>query len=133
MPRVASQRGADAPGESRPRRVLVVDDQPDAARSLARLLKSWGHEVHIAHDGPEALQAAQAHGPEVVLLDLGLPGMDGHEVAHQLRGHNGGGPRIVALTGYGRDEDRRRSQEAGFADHLVKPVDPEELRKSLGE
>ena len=110
-----------------------MDDQPDAARSLARLLKSWGHEVHVAHDGPEALQAAQAHGPEVVLLDLGLPGMDGHEVARQLRGHNGGGPRIVALTGYGRDEDRRRSQEAGFADHLVKPVDPEELRKSLGE
>ncbi len=133
IPRVHLNGATDARSESRPKRVLVVDDQPDAARSLARLLKSWGHEVHVAHDGPEALQAALAHGPEVVLLDLGLPGMDGHEVASQLRGHDGRGPRIVALTGYGRDEDRRRSKEAGFVDHLVKPVDPDELRKSLGK
>ena len=86
----------------------------------------------LAHDGPAALEAAQAHGPEVVLLDLGLPGMDGYEVAVRSAG-NGGGPRIVALTGYGQAEDRRRSQEAGFDHHLVKPVDPEALRKSLGE
>ena len=105
----------------------------DAARSLARLLKSWGHEVQVAHDGPAALEAARPTGPDVVLLDIGLPGMDGYEVARRLEGQRRGGPRIVALTGYGQEEDRRRSQEAGFDHHLVKPVDPEELRKTLGE
>jgi CheY-like chemotaxis protein len=69
----------------------------------------------------------------VVLLDVGLPGMDGYEVARRLRGPHDEGPRVVALTGYGREEDRRRSRDAGFTDHLVKPVDPEDLRKALGE
>ncbi len=116
----------------RHRRVLVVDDQADAARSLARLLKAWGHEVHVAHDGPAALEAAQAHGPELVLLDIGLPGMDGHEVARRLRATARNGLQIIALTGYGQEEDRSRSREAGFDDHLVKPVDPEDLRRILG-
>jgi CheY-like chemotaxis protein len=130
-------RGGDAGGQaedghrSRPVRVLVVDDQPDLARGLARLLKSWGHEVDVAHDGPSALEAAQAHRPELVLLDVGLPGMDGFEVARLLRGPHAAGPRVVALTGYGREEDRRRSREAGFNHHLTKPVDPDALQRLL--
>jgi CheY-like chemotaxis protein len=112
-------------------RVLVVDDQPDLARSLARLLKSWGHEVNVAHDGPSALEAAQAHRPELVLLDVGLPGMDGYEVARRLRERWEGGLRIVALTGYGGDEDRHRTWAAGAECHLVKPVDPDELRRLI--
>jgi CheY-like chemotaxis protein len=111
--------------------VLVVDDQADLARSLARLLKAWGHEVHSAHDGPAALEAAQTHRPEVVLLDVGLPGMDGYEVARRLRGQWDGGLRIVALTGYGQEEDRLRSRAAGFDDHLVKPVDPDDLSRVI--
>jgi CheY-like chemotaxis protein len=95
-------------------------------------LKTWGHEVHVAHDGPAALEAAQSHAPEVVLLDIGLPGMDGHEVARRLRAASPNGLEIVALTGYGQEEDRSRSREAGFDDHLVKPVDPEDLRRILG-
>ncbi|HEX8200300.1 MAG TPA: ATP-binding protein, partial [Isosphaeraceae bacterium] len=122
---------ASAHRPPRPRRVLVVDDQVDAARSLARLLKGWGHEVHVAHDGPSALDAVEAQGPEVVLLDVGLPGMDGHEVARRLRGRPGDGLRLVALTGYGQEEDRLRSQAAGFDDHLVKPVDPDDLKVLL--
>jgi CheY-like chemotaxis protein len=115
----------------RHRRVLVVDDQADAARSLARLLKAWGHEVYVAHDGPAALEAARVHTPELVLLDIGLPGMDGHEVARRLRADERNGLQIIALTGYGQEEDRSRSREAGFDDHLVKPVDPEDLRRML--
>jgi CheY-like chemotaxis protein len=95
-------------------------------------LKTWGHEVHVAHDGPAALEAARVHPPELVLLDIGLPGMDGHEVARRLRLNARNGLQIIALTGYGREEDRSRSREAGFNDHLVKPIDPEDLRRMLG-
>jgi PAS domain S-box-containing protein len=118
-------------GAPRALRVLVVDDQPDAARSLARLLRFWGHETRTAHDGPSALAEADAHRPEVVLLDVGLPGMDGHEVARRLRALGGEGLRIVALTGFGQEEDRHRAQESGFDLYLVKPVDPDDLRRSL--
>ncbi len=112
------------------RRALVVDDNADAAESLAVLLRSAGHEVRTAYDGPSALAAARDLRPEVVLLDLGLPGMDGCEVARRLRQLEGlQGALLVALTGYGSEEDRRRSKEAGFDRHLVKPVDPAELRE----
>ncbi len=109
-------------------RVLVVDDNVDSARSLARLLKLLGHDVRTAYDGPEAIAAAETHRPDVILLDIGLPGMDGYCVARQLRES---GPCkdsvIVAVSGYGREEDRRRSREAGFNFHLIKPIDHDAL------
>jgi CheY-like chemotaxis protein/two-component sensor histidine kinase len=129
---------ADAPG-TRPkpprRRVLVVDDNTDAATSLARLLsRIYGQEVRVAHDGPEALQAAEEFHPELVLLDIGMPGMDGYEVARQLRLRPGfEGTLLVALTGWGQESDRDRSREAGFDHHLVKPVDPDALLGLLTE
>ncbi len=114
------------------RRVLVVDDNRDAADSLAILLRLTGHEVRTAYDGPAALREARAWRPEVVLLDIGLPGMSGHEVARRLREERPAEELlIVALTGYGQEEDRRRSQEAGFDLHFVKPVDPNALRDLL--
>ncbi|HJT75642.1 MAG TPA: ATP-binding protein, partial [Gemmataceae bacterium] len=119
-----------APGV--PRRVLVVDDNVDAAESVALLLRTRGHEVRTAHDGAAALQAAEAFRPEVVLLDIGLPRMDGYEVARRLRDQVGlHEALLVALTGYGRDEDRRRAEEAGFDAHLVKPADPAALQAVL--
>jgi CheY-like chemotaxis protein/nitrogen-specific signal transduction histidine kinase len=127
-----AEASPDSRADVRHKRVLVVDDQADAARSLARLLKAWGHEVDVAHDGPAALEAARVHAPELVLLDIGLPGMDGHEVARRLRVNARNGLQLIALTGYGQEEDRSRSREAGFNDHLVKPVDTKELRRILG-
>jgi CheY-like chemotaxis protein len=91
-------------------------------------------EVRVAYDGPAALTAAQEFIPNVVLLDIGLPGMDGYEVARQLRNQSGSPqPFLVAVTGYGQAEDRQRSQAAGFDRHMVKPVDPEELKRMLSE
>jgi CheY-like chemotaxis protein len=120
------------PGPERALRVLLVDDNVDAAESLAMLLRLWGHEVVVAPDGPAALRAAGAQPPRVVLLDIGLPGMDGYEVARRLRHQPGLGQTIlVALTGWGQEEDRRRSQEAGFDHHLVKPVELSDLRELL--
>ena len=116
------------------RRVLVVDDNMDAADSLALLLRLSGQEVRVAHDGPTALLAAQAFRPELVLLDLGMPGMDGYEVARRLRQQpESRTALVVALTGWGQDSDRRRSAEAGFDQHLVKPVEPSDLEKLLAE
>jgi PAS domain S-box-containing protein len=117
-------RGAAPPS----RRVLVIDDNVDAAESLALLLRVSGHEVRTAHDGPAGLEAALAFRPEVVLLDIGLPGMNGYEVARRLRAAAElREVLLVALTGYGQEEDRRRSREAGFDRHLVKPAAPDEL------
>jgi PAS domain S-box-containing protein len=105
-------------------RVLVVDDNVDAAQSLAVLLNSGGHAVRTAHDGPATLEAALDYRPNVVLLDIGLPGMNGFEVARRLRQQPAlGNVVLVAMTGYGQEADRRRSQEAGFDHHLVKPAD----------
>jgi CheY-like chemotaxis protein len=112
--------------------VLVVEDNQDAAESLALLVRLWGHEVQVARDGPSALEKARSFRPEVVLCDLGLPGMDGYEVGRRLRQEVGPGRlMLVAVTGYGHDEDRRRSQEAGFDHHLTKPVDPDALCRLL--
>lgn len=113
-------------------RVLVVDDNVDAAASLSELLELWGHEVRTAFDGPHALGTAREWRPEIVLLDIGLPGMDGYEVAQNLRREPATARTcLVALTGYGAEEDRRRSQEAGFDDHLTKPVELERLQGVL--
>jgi PAS domain S-box-containing protein len=106
------------------RRVLVVDDQADAAESLAMLLRAEGHEVRTAPDGAAALEAARAYHPEVILLDIGLPRMDGYEVARRIRAQAGlEDVVLVAVTGYGQEEDRRRAAAAGFDAHLVKPAD----------
>ena len=110
------------------REVLVVDDNADAADSMAMLLRLAGHHVEIEHEGESALKRVEAKTPDIVLLDIGLPGMNGYEVAQQLRSRpEGQGIRIYALTGYGQEEDRRRSEAAGFDGHLVKPVLPNEL------
>jgi PAS domain S-box-containing protein len=104
-------------------RVLVVDDNVDAAQALARVLEMTGHEVRLAYDGPTGLQAALDYQPEVVLLDIGLPGLSGHEVAQRIRQQAAlKNIVLVALTGYGHDTDRQRVQEAGFDHHLVKPA-----------
>ncbi len=113
------------------RRVLVVDDNRDAAESLADLLRLWGHEVRLAHDGTEAIERAEAWRPELVLLDIGMPGLDGYQVAERLRkeGPDRGGPVLIALTGFGQREDRERALAAGFDHHLTKPVQPATLRR----
>jgi len=113
-------------------RVLVVEDKPDAARSLATLLRHWGHDVRVAFDGPAALQEAGADEPDVVLLDIGLPGMDGYEVARRLRETlHEKGTLFIVISGYGTEADIRRSREEGIELHLVKPADPAELRAAL--
>jgi DNA-binding response OmpR family regulator len=112
-------------------RVLVVDDSPDAADSLAMLLQLWGHEVAVANDPEEALAAARRCPPEIVLLDIGLPGIGGYELAKQLRREGLSTAFLAAITGYGEERDRRRALEAGFDSHLVKPVDPEVLRATI--
>jgi len=115
-----------------PRRtILVVDDNVDSANSMAVLLRMGGHDVEVAHDGPTALDRVNAKHPDVVLLDIGLPGMSGYQVAEELRRMNQPGLRIYAMTGYGQRQDRRRSQEAGFDGHLVKPVVPQDLLKLI--
>ncbi len=120
------QLGTDAP--VRARSVLVVDDNRDAADSVAELLRLRGHQVLVAYDGPGALSTAAQHAPEVVLLDIGLPGMDGYEVGVRLREDAATrSALILALTGYGQSQDRRRSEAASFDGHLVKPVDIETL------
>ncbi len=121
---------AAAPGRSR--RVLVVEDNIDAAEALRMLLELMGHLVRVVHDGPSALEQVEAFGPQVVLLDVGLPEMDGIEVATRLRALPGGDRLIlVAVTGWGQDDDRQRTREAGFDEHLIKPVDTREIRRVL--
>jgi signal transduction histidine kinase/CheY-like chemotaxis protein len=118
--------------EEEARRILVVEDNPDAAATMRDFLELSGHEVELACSGAAGVQAARQFHPEVVLCDLGLPGMDGFEVAAQLRRDPAtASARLIAVTGYGRDEDRRRSKAAGFDLHLTKPVDPALLRQLL--
>jgi len=118
--------------ESSSRRVLVVDDNQDSAETIAMLVELWGHQARIAHNGPAALAEAPLWRPQVVLLDIGLPGIDGYEVARRLRQEPVmAGALLVAMTGYGQERDRRMSSEAGFDHHLVKPVDPAVLQSLL--
>jgi PAS domain S-box-containing protein len=124
----AADGGASLPAPAVPPRgqvrVLLVEDNPDAAESLVMLLEILGHQVRVVHDGLAALDVAPDFAPEVMLVDIGLPGIDGYEVARRVRGQPDlGGVVLVALTGYGRDEDRRLAFAAGFDHHLVKPVD----------
>lgn len=129
-----SDSATASPPSARPVRVLVVEDHPDAAYSIALLLNLWGHEVRLAHEAKSALEIALAFQPEVVLLDIGLPEVDGYQIARQLRQQTGlQSALLIALTGYGQEEDRRRSREAGFDLHLVKPVLPETLQNLLSQ
>jgi two-component system CheB/CheR fusion protein len=122
----------DAPFSARGLRVLVVEDNVDAAESLAALLRLWGHDVRVVHDGLDAIEEARRQHPEVVLLDIGLPGLDGYQVAKRLREDADlDGALLVAMTGYGQPDDRRRSREAGIHHHFVKPVEPFVLRTLL--
>ena len=130
---VREARPSPGPEElSGPLLVLLVEDNPAAAEGLRELLALWGHEVSFAADGETALRAAAGEPPDVVLLDLGLPGMDGFEVARRLRRLPGlADVLLVAVTGYGQERDRERTREAGFDVHLLKPVAPEDLRRLL--
>jgi CheY-like chemotaxis protein/anti-sigma regulatory factor (Ser/Thr protein kinase) len=113
-------------------RVLVVDDNVDSAEILAKLLRHSGHDVRTAYTGPSALEAAAAHPPDVVLLDIGLPGLNGYEVARRLRQQPRlEGVRLVAMTGYGQESDLQLTREAGFDSHLLKPVDFLKVRELL--
>jgi CheY-like chemotaxis protein len=112
----------------------VVEDNEDAAETLAMLLKEWGHDVQVAHNGPQAIQAAQAHRPDTVLLDIRLPGMDGYQVAQRLRSEAGlEEALLVGMTGYPPEEDRRRQEEGGLQHLLAKPVDPETLHAVISQ
>jgi PAS domain S-box-containing protein len=116
------------------RKILVVDDNRDAALTLSKLLRRMGNDVQTVHDGEEAVDAASAFRPELVLLDIGLPKLNGYDAARQIRDQSWGKDMIlVALTGWGQDDDRRRSREAGFDHHLVKPVDPDALVRLLNQ
>lgn len=117
-----------------PRRILVVDDNVDSAESLAMLLQLTGHDVRMANDGLEAVEVAAAFVPEVILLDIGLPKLNGYEAAREIRQQEWGkSMTLIALTGWGQEEDRQRSKEAGFNSHMVKPVDHIELMKRLDQ
>ncbi|HEV7397002.1 MAG TPA: PAS domain S-box protein [Pyrinomonadaceae bacterium] len=122
----------DIPEQTHTRRILIVDDNKDSAVSLTMLLTLTGNDAHIAHDGLAALEAVEKYRPEVVLLDIGLPKLNGHEVCRRIRQQPWGKEIVViALTGWGQEEDRRKSQEAGFDGHLVKPVDYDALVELL--
>jgi two-component system, sensor histidine kinase len=113
------------------RSILVIEDNADARAALVALLELEGWTVEHAADGPEGIEIMRAKSPRVALIDIGLPGMDGYEVARRVRALPQEQPFLVALTGYGQPEDRRRAQDAGFDAHLVKPVDPDDLTAIL--
>jgi CheY-like chemotaxis protein len=117
-------RGTNAPAS---RRVLVVEDNPDGREMLKLLLRLCGHQVEEAQDGREGVEKALAWGPEVAVLDIGLPVLDGYEVARRLKAALGGRVLLIALTAYGGPEDRRRAFQAGFDHHLTKPAEADEL------
>jgi CheY-like chemotaxis protein len=115
-------------------RVLVADDNRDAADTLAALLSALGNEVTVAYDGVEAVEAARAFRPQVIMLDIGMPRLDGYRAAREIRKHpDAQGIKLVALTGWGQDDDRRRAREAGFDAHLVKPAELDALCRVLAD
>lgn len=122
--KVPAMEAAASPAE---RRVLVVDDNEDAADSLATLLGVMQYQVRVAYDGPEAIEAADEFEPAVALLDIGLPKLSGYDIARHIRRTRGENVLLVAITGWGQDEDRRKAREAGFDHHFTKPADFEVL------
>ncbi|HXI59781.1 MAG TPA: ATP-binding protein, partial [Polyangia bacterium] len=124
--------GDEIPVAAATKRVLVVDDNVDAAESLAEMLEILGYQAKAAHDGFVALELAVTFRPDICLLDIGLPVMNGYELAPRLRSALGGNEtRLIAVTGYGQDSDRRRAREAGFDAHVVKPVSLDELTRAM--
>jgi PAS domain S-box-containing protein len=133
-PRAEPPPSAAGPAGGRRRRVLVADDNADAAESMAALLELYGHEVRTAEDGEEAVRRAEAFRPDVLLLDLGMPKMNGYDACRAVRARDWGRViTVIALTGWGAADDRRRTREAGFDHHLTKPVDPAQLRALLAD
>lgn len=119
-------------GDSSPRRILVVDDNVDAATGIAMLMQVCGHDVHMVHRGQEVLDAALAHDAEVVFLDIGLPDISGYEVARLLRAHPRARQlRVIALSGFGNESEKRNAIAAGFDGHLTKPADLGQLQAAL--
>jgi len=112
-------------------RILIVDDNPDTTGTLALLLETWGHAVWVAQDGLTALEKAQSCRPHVVISDIALPGLSGWEFARQVRALGLDKPLLLAVSGYAHEEDARRSKDAGFNHHLIKPVDPDYLCQLL--
>jgi CheY-like chemotaxis protein len=134
LPLQHSPRRAALKQPEAPRRILVVDDNRDSAASLAMLLQIDGHETHMASDGEEAVALAKIFRPDVVLLDIGLPKLNGFEVCRRIRQHLWAKDMtLIALTGWGQDEDRRKAKDAGFDHHMVKPVDYAALTNLLAE
>jgi CheY-like chemotaxis protein len=130
----AAARGEGGGTAERTPRVLVVDDNVDAAEAIAMLLQFSGYDIHVAHDPQSALDAAARAQPDVVLLDIGLPGMTGYEVAQRMRETGSGRhAKIVALTGYGQEQDNEQAKAAGFSAYLVKPVDADQLTALVNE
>jgi CheY-like chemotaxis protein len=131
---LAERPRSEPAGDGASLRVLIVDDCKDGADSLATLMRMWRHEVQVAYDGPSALVTAGRFRPQVILLDIALPGMDGYCLAQQLRGqaefHNA---RFIAVSGYADEAHRALGEEAGFDDYLVKPVDPNLLQDLLAQ
>ena len=117
---------------SSPPRVLVVDDNQDAADSLATLLDVLGYSVRIAYDGPDAIEAADEFQPEVALLDIGLPRLSGYDIARHVREKRGDEVLLAAITGWGQEDDCRKAREAGFDHHFTKPADFDVLIKLIG-
>jgi CheY-like chemotaxis protein len=133
-PMADSAADHDRRHDSRSRRILVVDDNQDAANTLAMVLSFHGHVAQVASNGPDALSVREQFAPEIVLLDIGLPEMNGYDVARRIRQSNRGDDvMLVAITGYGQPDDRLRSREAGFDHHLVKPVDLPRLLQLCAE
>jgi CheY-like chemotaxis protein len=136
---LSSASGSNRPGGegdgghcSFPYRILVVDDNVDSALSLALMLKIMGHDVRTAHDGLKAVESAAEFRPDIVLLDIGLPRLNGYDACRRIRKQPWGESMvIIALTGWGQEDDKRRSKDAGFNFHMVKPIDPAALEKLL--
>jgi CheY-like chemotaxis protein len=125
-------RKLDVPAESMRRRILVVDDNQDSATSLAMILGLMGHETRTANDGIQAIEVADEFRPDAIVLDIGMPKLNGYEVARQIRQKEWGRQvLLIALTGWGQETDRLRSSDAGFDAHLIKPVDANEIQRLL--
>jgi CheY-like chemotaxis protein len=119
-------------GQAAPRRIVIADDNEDSAQSFAMLLSFSGHEVKIAHDGAEALDAVRSFRPDVAFLDIGMPVLTGYEVAQAVRAEPWGSEvTLIAVTGWGQPDDKQRAHTAGFDRHLVKPIDPDEVDRLL--
>jgi CheY-like chemotaxis protein len=129
--RLAALRAAEAWPRALRLRVLIVEDNPDTRDMLKMLLAMWGQEVRVAATGAQGLQVATAFRPDVAVIDIGLPELDGYEVARRIRNEFGAGVRLIALTAYGQPGDRRRSIAAGFDVHLVKPCPSDELKRAI--